>query len=803
MRKMLFNSVLFLFVLSNIAFAVDNDIFQVTIRTTNIGRVKYRDGELILSQNQQKITDIFFTPFPYISSNLTECHENELSGYTELVLAVELYNDEIINTVHTYLDRYHPSLCNTNKTTHNLSSYCHVSLLPMNEIRIVRTGQIKASAQLKYILDNEWIPNSMLLQTIKFPIYTDNMNTCERIQRILTTQCRISHFEVQYSLRGEQNIARQLNVTSEHVRSTSMYNGIIAKFPNLITQPNEVVALTGEDMKKLASETKDRVTMHLRVQEGYDSLTDPLSIENILVEQLKYKQTYLSEYTDKLWENLYWTSEVTRPDQLAKVINSIIRKDSKNNDRYIYDHHAATIFDKKNLKQHDIDRIEKLDEYLKKYDNNSKSIDNDKSSDSAKGEVGWKDIFSASGDSNSESTHEKHREQDVQSSIDSHRHRLTDKDHLNSTKIKSNNDTVKTLSRHQVDGYLSRLSQHIHLEGNIIKPRPITVDLVKLGSLNFRSGIFSSTVLVKTRTNVYKAPIRCSDQHVSKSNFKQNSDSNLINLKITKLTNDITRLESLLTEGSSKSVETLSKLKTDIDKILSRITTVESNVTNSQQKTTLSVNDVLYIGEIRLFASSNLIPTNWLLCDGSEISRYTYSQLYNIIGLKYGTASSSLRFKLPDLRNRFPMGASSSRLLGSTGGNDKHILDIDEMPIHSHHGGSLNTKSAGAHTHGIADPGHDHPFHQRAGFRLGHLHERTKEFGVEAPPVGGLPSYLDRAHTGISLHHAGDHVHAIHGQTGKTGEGNSFSLLSPYQTVNYIIYAGITSQKSSYVWDFN
>jgi hypothetical protein len=31
---------------------------------------------------------------------------------------------------------------------------------------------------------------------------------------------------------------------------------------------------------------------------------------------------------DKLWENLYWTPELTRPDRFAKILNTIIRKES-------------------------------------------------------------------------------------------------------------------------------------------------------------------------------------------------------------------------------------------------------------------------------------------------------------------------------------------------------------------------------------------------------------------------------------------------------------------------------------------
>ncbi len=44
--------------------------------------------------------------------------------------------------------------------------------------------------------------------------------------------------------------------------------------------------------------------------------------------------------------------------------------------------------------------------------------------------------------------------------------------------------------------------------------------------------------------------------------------------------------------------------------------------------------------------------------------------------------------------------------------------------------------------------------------------------------------------TGIRILSDGEHTHALTGNTGSTGYGHSFSLLNPYQTLEYIIYAG-------------
>jgi microcystin-dependent protein len=64
------------------------------------------------------------------------------------------------------------------------------------------------------------------------------------------------------------------------------------------------------------------------------------------------------------------------------------------------------------------------------------------------------------------------------------------------------------------------------------------------------------------------------------------------------------------------------------------------------------------IGTILPFAGS-AAPYGYLLCDGSEQEKAKYLTLYNVIGDTYGTpfrGQSGLTFVLPDMRGRFPLG---------------------------------------------------------------------------------------------------------------------------------------------------
>lgn len=47
----------------------------------------------------------------------------------------------------------------------------------------------------------------------------------------------------------------------------------------------------------------------------------------------------------------------------------------------------------------------------------------------------------------------------------------------------------------------------------------------------------------------------------------------------------------------------------------------------------------------------------FLLCDGSAVSRETYSDLFAVIGERYGAGDGAATFNLPDLRGRFIQGA--------------------------------------------------------------------------------------------------------------------------------------------------
>lgn len=66
-------------------------------------------------------------------------------------------------------------------------------------------------------------------------------------------------------------------------------------------------------------------------------------------------------------------------------------------------------------------------------------------------------------------------------------------------------------------------------------------------------------------------------------------------------------------------------------------------------------------GEIKWFAF-NTPPDGYLVCNGATVSRETYADLFNVIGTTFGSGNGSTTFNLPDLRDRYIIGANTNAL---------------------------------------------------------------------------------------------------------------------------------------------
>lgn len=165
-------------------------------------------------------------------------------------------------------------------------------------------------------------------------------------------------------------------------------------------------------------------------------------------------------------------------------------------------------------------------------------------------------------------------------------------------------------------------------------------------------------------------------------------------------------------------------------------------------------------------------PSGWLLCQGQSVLRATYPNLFAAIGTNFGAADGT-HFSLPDMRNRFPIGAGSSAALASSGGSFSHT---HTSAAHSH-----------SHNHGFTDTAWAQVTGASSGDQAIHLRlvtgitswtsNRVKTYGT--PGAGSAAAKTEGA--------------AIDGTTNtdatSTTPGATGSANPPYLSLNYIIRA--------------
>jgi len=167
-------------------------------------------------------------------------------------------------------------------------------------------------------------------------------------------------------------------------------------------------------------------------------------------------------------------------------------------------------------------------------------------------------------------------------------------------------------------------------------------------------------------------------------------------------------------------------------------------------------------------------PTDWLFCDGAELQRSVYNQLFQTIGTQYGTPSSSATFKLPDMRGRFPLGKDNM----SNPGLGQGSADRVTSPVADGLG-----LGAGNETKTIAKenlPNHEHDLKADNGDQF---FAGRNIAGTSTDPEVTTTSGPDLSNT--------NGAQQLPNSGGIDGTiGQAMDVMNPYLTLNYIIYTG-------------
>jgi microcystin-dependent protein len=207
---------------------------------------------------------------------------------------------------------------------------------------------------------------------------------------------------------------------------------------------------------------------------------------------------------------------------------------------------------------------------------------------------------------------------------------------------------------------------------------------------------------------------------------------------------------------------------------------------NMNKQTLLNHVATMPIGCILPFAGQ-VLPSGYLLCDGSEVKISSYPGLYSVIGYSYRDVSLLVgagTFALPDLRGRFPLGRDnmnngltvpskdgSGVLVSAGGGTANRVTDVTADIV----GGGSGSQQV---TIGVSNlPDHKHNLNSgTAQYYAGGLPGGTGDPG--AVPGLNLPG----SGTGQGLPNSG----SVIGNT-----GSALNVMNPYETINYIIFTGV------------
>ena len=162
--------------------------------------------------------------------------------------------------------------------------------------------------------------------------------------------------------------------------------------------------------------------------------------------------------------------------------------------------------------------------------------------------------------------------------------------------------------------------------------------------------------------------------------------------------------------------------------------------------------------------SSASVPSGFLECNGSAVSRTTYATLFGIVGTTYGSGDGSTTFNVPDLADNVPVGKSNNKSLASTGG-------ANTVTSTGNVGGS--TANATLSTAQLASHNHNTNVQNQ-----GPQTNTSKTNALGTSPGGNTPN--------ISINSTGSGTGHSHNMSA-TFSGDATSVLQPYLTIIYII----------------
>jgi microcystin-dependent protein len=105
-----------------------------------------------------------------------------------------------------------------------------------------------------------------------------------------------------------------------------------------------------------------------------------------------------------------------------------------------------------------------------------------------------------------------------------------------------------------------------------------------------------------------------------------------------------------------------------------KITNVASGSAANDAATVGQLAGTLPTGFMVMYGAAISPSVSWILCDGTAISRSSYSDLFAVIGISFGVGDGATTFNVPNLQNRFPYGGT----VGVVGGSNDAVAILHD-----------------------------------------------------------------------------------------------------------------------------
>lgn len=206
------------------------------------------------------------------------------------------------------------------------------------------------------------------------------------------------------------------------------------------------------------------------------------------------------------------------------------------------------------------------------------------------------------------------------------------------------------------------------------------------------------------------------------------------------------------------------------DEIIINRVTSDTGLKKIQVQNLLKIVPTMPVGMIVPFAGIEA-PDNWQFCFGQELLIINFANLFEVIGYTYkaeGLVTEGY-FALPDLRGRSPLGKDDMGTSGSA----------NVVPTATILGAKDGTNEIGLQLRNL--PQHKHSLTGDSGDQYYVIRDTSGSPNDEEAIVYDAPTGLG---AGQALPNSGDIL-----TTGDVGQ--TFDIMNPYMTLNFIIYAGL------------